>query len=300
MTAHFEALKEQHAKLLLLVDDLLSLTKDNGAYKLNKIRISLAKLFGQAGLHFDFEREALETTITDEAGEQIKAVVAGIFDEVGELAEKVENFKAKWRSVNSIASNSDDFLNQTEEIVSDIKSRIEQEDACAYSLLSGESPATPKDGIESDDGSESKEAKPAGSDEGTDSQQDVAQATATQQPKILTVDDSAVIRKIIKKDLKEAGYENVIEAKNGVDAYGKMAGVDLVLLDWNMPVMNGFDFLKKIRSVSTYSSIPVIMITTDSAKTDVIAALTAGANDYIIKPFRVEILLEKINHILKI
>jgi len=115
--------------------------------------------------------------------------------------------------------------------------------------------------------------------------------------KLLAVDDSSVIRKVIiaTADVLEI---QTIEAENGVEALKKLAEfhkeIDLVLLDWNMPEMNGFDVLVEIKGSDKYRHIPVMMVTTEGQQSSIVAAVRAGANNYLVKPFTVEELETKI------
>ncbi len=109
--------------------------------------------------------------------------------------------------------------------------------------------------------------------------------------KILVVDDSAVMRKIIVKVMEKAGYTDVVEAVDGKDALSKASDVDFVFTDWNMPVMDGLTFVKELRKSST---VPVIMVTTEAGQAQILAAMRAGVNDYIVKPYEKSILLEKL------
>lgn len=115
--------------------------------------------------------------------------------------------------------------------------------------------------------------------------------------KILTVDDSSTMRRIIKNTLSRIGYEDVVEAADGQDGLGKMTGVDLVLTDWNMPEMDGLTFVKTLRADSKYDKIPIIMVTTEAAKKEILEAIKAGVSDYIVKPFTPEVLKEKITKV---
>jgi two-component system chemotaxis response regulator CheY len=119
--------------------------------------------------------------------------------------------------------------------------------------------------------------------------------------KILIVDDSITIRRIISTALKTVGYSETIEASNGKDALAKLANgnVDFIITDWNMPEMNGLDFIKEVRSNPIYSSLPILMVTTRGTEHDVIEALQAKVNSYIVKPFTPQELKEKIESILK-
>ena len=112
--------------------------------------------------------------------------------------------------------------------------------------------------------------------------------------KILVVDDSATMRRIIVNHLNQAGYTDLDEASNGVEALSRLSGVDLILTDWNMPVMDGLTLVKEVRHDPNFSSIPIIMITTEGAREEVLEALRNGVNDYIVKPFSKQIITEKI------
>jgi two-component system chemotaxis response regulator CheY len=118
--------------------------------------------------------------------------------------------------------------------------------------------------------------------------------------KILAVDDSPTMRRIIINTLKRAGYTNVIEATDGKDAIAKMQAetIDFVITDWNMPDMDGLTLLTALRSSKQYRAVPVLMVTTRSIKDDIVTAMKAGVNNYIVKPFTPETLREKIETIL--
>ncbi len=115
--------------------------------------------------------------------------------------------------------------------------------------------------------------------------------------KFLVVDDSSTMRRIIKNSLKRIGFEDIVEAENGKDGLEKMDDVDIILTDWNMPEMDGLEFVKRIRA--TNSSIPILMVTTNAAKDDIVEALKNGVNNYIVKPFTPETLKEKVESVLK-
>ncbi len=119
-------------------------------------------------------------------------------------------------------------------------------------------------------------------------------------PKVLVVDDSATIRRIIKNTLERIGYNDVVEAENGIDALTKLkeGDISLVLTDWNMPEMDGITLVRSIRSSDKFGSVPVIMVTTEAEKNEVMEALQLGVNDYIVKPFTPEILKEKIEKVM--
>ena len=119
--------------------------------------------------------------------------------------------------------------------------------------------------------------------------------------KILVVDDFSTMRRIIRNLLKELGFPNVTEAEDGVDALKKLqsGNFEFVVSDWNMPNMNGLDLLKSIRADSSLRQIPVLMVTAEAKKENIIEAAKAGANGYIVKPFTAATLDEKLNKIFK-
>jgi two-component system chemotaxis response regulator CheY len=118
--------------------------------------------------------------------------------------------------------------------------------------------------------------------------------------KILAVDDSPTMRRIIVNTLKRAGYTQVIEASDGRDALEKLktCGVNLVITDWNMPQMDGLALVRILRNSNEYKQLPVLMITTRSVREDIVKALKAGVNNYIVKPFSPETLRAKIEEVL--
>ena len=117
--------------------------------------------------------------------------------------------------------------------------------------------------------------------------------------KVLLVDDSKTMRNIQKKVLTQLGYETLIEAEDGQQALQQVEAEspDLILLDWNMPVMNGMEFLKEFRS--TNKTTPVIMVTTEAEKSRVIEAIKAGVNNYVIKPFTPDTLKARLDETLQ-
>lgn len=117
--------------------------------------------------------------------------------------------------------------------------------------------------------------------------------------KVLVVDDFPTMRRIIKNLLKQLGFENIEEAENGEDAYRKLKSGDfgLVVSDWNMPVMEGIELLKKLRSDPQLKDIPFLMVTAEAEKEKVIEAIKAGVDNYIVKPFTGEVLKEKLEKI---
>jgi two-component system chemotaxis response regulator CheY len=115
--------------------------------------------------------------------------------------------------------------------------------------------------------------------------------------KILAVDDSPTMRRIIVNTLKRAGFNNVIEASDGKDALAKMKieKPNFVITDWNMPEMDGLTFITTLRSIDEYKELPVLMVTTRSVKEDIVDAMKAGVNNYIVKPFTPDTLKAKID-----
>ncbi|MDP8208522.1 MAG: response regulator [Candidatus Electryonea clarkiae] len=112
--------------------------------------------------------------------------------------------------------------------------------------------------------------------------------------KILVVDDSITMRRIIVNHLNSSGYSDIVEAGNGVEALEKMSGVKLVLTDSNMPVMDGLSLVKEIRQSPVFREISIIMITNEGAQEEVLSALKEGVNDIVIKPFTRTILIDKV------
>jgi two-component system chemotaxis response regulator CheY len=117
---------------------------------------------------------------------------------------------------------------------------------------------------------------------------------------ILVVDDSRIMRNIVKNTFTLLKIPcEFVEAANGKDALLQLQNqrIDLVLLDWNMPMLSGFDFLKEVRAQPEYAKLPIIMVTSEAAKYNVIEALKAGATDYIIKPVNEKNFREKLSRI---
>ena len=123
---------------------------------------------------------------------------------------------------------------------------------------------------------------------------------STAEMKFLIVDDFATMRRIVRNLLKEIGFGNADEAEDGVAALAKLkgGGFDFVVSDINMPNMNGFDLLKSIRAEPSLKELPVLMVTAEAKKEDIIAAAQAGASGYIVKPFTKATLEEKLAKIL--
>lgn len=117
--------------------------------------------------------------------------------------------------------------------------------------------------------------------------------------KILVVDDFSTMRRIIKNILKQIGFTNVDEAENGQVALSKLldGDYDFVVSDWNMPEMSGIELLKSVRSNETIKDLPFLMVTAEAKKENVVEAVKAGVNNYIVKPFTADTLQGKISKI---
>jgi two-component system chemotaxis response regulator CheY len=117
--------------------------------------------------------------------------------------------------------------------------------------------------------------------------------------KILVVDDFTTMRKVVRNLLKQGGYENVVEAEDGVAALKviKSQQIDFIISDWNMPNMTGIELLKAVRADAEISATPFLMVTAEALQDNVIAAVKAGVSNYIVKPFTAEVLSEKITKI---
>ena len=117
--------------------------------------------------------------------------------------------------------------------------------------------------------------------------------------KILIVDDFSTMRRIIKNLLRDLGYNNTSEADDGTTALPMLqtGQYDFLVTDWNMPGMQGIDLLKAVRSDASISSLPVLMVTAESKREQIVEAAQAGVNGYIVKPFTAQTLKEKIDKI---
>ncbi len=112
----------------------------------------------------------------------------------------------------------------------------------------------------------------------------------------LVIDDSRAIRSVLTKMLKELGFE-VFEAGQGLDGLDqlrKVGKIDLALVDWNMPEMNGYQFVCAVRSNPAYNNLRLMMVTTESELSQMVSVLNAGADEYVMKPFTREIIFEKL------
>jgi len=119
--------------------------------------------------------------------------------------------------------------------------------------------------------------------------------------KVLVADDFATMRKIVRNILKQIGFDNIVEAEDGQIALQilKNEDIGLVVTDWNMPNMTGLELLQKIRGNPKTANLPVLMVTAEGLKENVVTAVKAGVNNYVVKPFTAEILQEKLEQIFK-
>lgn len=117
--------------------------------------------------------------------------------------------------------------------------------------------------------------------------------------KILIVDDFATMRRIIKNLLRDLGFNNTFEADDGLTAIPMLntGNYDFLVTDWNMPGMTGFDLLKHVRADPDLKDLPILMVTAESKREQIVAAAQAGVNGYIVKPFTAAVLKEKIEKI---
>jgi len=117
--------------------------------------------------------------------------------------------------------------------------------------------------------------------------------------KILIVDDFSTMRRIIKNLLRDLGFNNTQEADDGLTAYPMLesGNFDFLVTDWNMPGMTGIDLLKKVRATEELASMPVLLVTAEQKREQIVEAAEAGVNGYIVKPFTAGTLKEKIDKI---
>ena len=112
----------------------------------------------------------------------------------------------------------------------------------------------------------------------------------------LVIDDSQAVRRIIGNIMKRLGYDT-IEAGNGLEGLSQLEAhglQDIVLVDWNMPEMNGLEFIKAVRAIPAYGDMPIMMITTETEMDNISQAFLAGVNEYVMKPFDKDMILEKL------
>ncbi len=119
--------------------------------------------------------------------------------------------------------------------------------------------------------------------------------------KLLVVDDSSTMRRIIKNTLARLGYKDILEGADGLEGWAQMDSnpdIEMLITDWNMPEMNGLELVKKVRADVRFKDTPIIMVTTEGGKSEVITALKAGVNNYIVKPFTPQVLKEKLGAVM--
>lgn len=118
--------------------------------------------------------------------------------------------------------------------------------------------------------------------------------------RFLVVDDSSTMRRIIINTLNKLGHQDIVEAANGREGIDRLTDgpVDLVITDWNMPEMNGIEFIRSLRASEGTRQLPVLMVTTNAAQDDIVEALRAGVNNYVVKPFTPDTIREKIDAVL--
>ena len=117
--------------------------------------------------------------------------------------------------------------------------------------------------------------------------------------KFLVVDDSATMRRIVVNSLQRIGFNETVEAADGVEALAKYDdSISFVITDWNMPNMSGTEFTKALRLRADGKDVPVLMVTARSVRDDILVAMEAGVNNYIVKPFTPQVLKEKIDALL--
>ncbi len=119
--------------------------------------------------------------------------------------------------------------------------------------------------------------------------------------KVLVVDDFATMRRILKNILKQIGFTKIIDADDGSTALAmlKKNKVDLIISDWNMPMVSGLELLKAVRSDESIKDMPFLMVTSEAQKDSVVQAIQAGVSNYVVKPFTPDTIKEKLEQIFK-
>jgi len=114
--------------------------------------------------------------------------------------------------------------------------------------------------------------------------------------RVLVIDDSRAMRAILGKIMSELGFDVVTAAdgREGLDRLGEDDGIGLVLVDWNLPGMNGYEFVQEVRRDGGWDEVRLIMVTTETERENVMRAMDAGADEYVMKPFTKDVLLEKL------
>lgn len=116
--------------------------------------------------------------------------------------------------------------------------------------------------------------------------------------RFLVVDDSATMRRIVVNSLQRVGFTDVVEAADGAEALEKLSGIDFLITDWNMPKVSGAELTRAVRAQEECRSLPIIMVTARSVRDDILTAMEAGVDSYVVKPFTPQVLREKIDAVL--
>lgn len=116
--------------------------------------------------------------------------------------------------------------------------------------------------------------------------------------RFLVVDDSATMRRIVVNSLQRVGFTDVVEAGDGAEALEKMDSIDFIITDWNMPKLSGAELTRAIRAREDTKGLPVLMVTARSVRDDILSAMEAGVDSYVVKPFTPQVLREKIDAVI--
>lgn len=116
--------------------------------------------------------------------------------------------------------------------------------------------------------------------------------------RFLVVDDSATMRRIVVNSLQRVGFTEVVEAADGAEALEKLSGIDFLITDWNMPKVSGAELTRAVRARDDCRALPIIMVTARSVRDDILTAMEAGVDSYVVKPFTPQVLREKIDAVL--
>lgn len=116
--------------------------------------------------------------------------------------------------------------------------------------------------------------------------------------RFLVVDDSATMRRIVVNSLQRVGFSEVVEASDGAEALEKLSGIDFLITDWNMPKVSGAELTRAVRARDDSRGLPIIMVTARSVRDDILTAMEAGVDSYVVKPFTPQVLREKIDAVL--
>lgn len=116
--------------------------------------------------------------------------------------------------------------------------------------------------------------------------------------RFLVVDDSATMRRIVVNSLQRVGFTDVVEAADGAEALEKLSGIDFLITDWNMPKVSGAELTRAVRARDDSRGLPIIMVTARSVRDDILTAMEAGVDSYVVKPFTPQVLREKIDAVL--